>query len=48
MNGAYAGSTSRIRRPRGILETPVTAQEIRRATANIVPVVSEVELDLAG
>ena len=32
----------------GFLETPVAPEEICRAAANIVPVVSEVELDLAG
>ena len=31
-----------------ILETPVAVEEICRAAANIVPVVPEVELDLAG
>jgi CheY-like chemotaxis protein len=31
-----------------ILETPVSAQEIRRVATQIVPVVPEVELDLAG
>jgi len=30
------------------LETPVAVEEICRAAANIVPVVSEVEFDLAG
>jgi DNA-binding response OmpR family regulator len=31
-----------------ILETPVAADEIRRAATRIVPVVPDVELDLAG
>jgi len=31
-----------------ILETPVAAEQMRRAAANIVPVVPEVDLDLAG
>ena len=31
-----------------ILEAPVAADETRRAATNIVPVIPEVELDLAG
>jgi DNA-binding NtrC family response regulator len=31
-----------------ILEAPVAAEQMRRAAANIVPVVPEVDLDLAG
>jgi len=31
-----------------VLETPVAAEELRRAATTIVPVVPEVELALAG